>query len=469
MSKHTLAALQAVAMGAPSGVAAGPFGSPVGRVPPPPVGLPPHPIGNQLGRDGRTVDEEQPTMRSVAMGAPSGVAAGPFGSPVGRVPPPPVGLPPLRGFSGLEKSEAPSPLKVEREMRSRVQKHREAYRTWQVSSVESFPDDFPLERTSRHIPDADAPVVSARISDCLRERSIEAKYDDVKATAKCRTPDYVSFKIRLFGGREDVEGGGIIVEVQRRKGSSHCFMRDCRAVLTAAEGDKTEEEETTIFLKRPVSEMTCLKGVQVSDDESDEVMKAPASLMSSDKYDSHMLGMESVEKLTNPLYSAPEVVVLAAKSVVLPEDSSDIRDSVSKLLQHGCLRSDDAPMTGPEGDNDFNEEMHHLALSVVLNAVRSTAKDGTLAEAIVQQREWFSQVLIPVLINDIKAAGDQGHHAVKAVECLISLTKFSSAAKAMIVESGAVEALEQSRGFASDKFASLCSDLEGELGLLSHQ
>lgn len=384
-----------------------------------------------------------------------------------------IGLPPSRGVLGvpkLDRSVLPkaAPVRTNRSRTKDRKDCRDAFRTWKVASVEALPDDFPLERTSRHIPDVDAPVVSARISDCLRECSIEAKYDDVKATAKCRAPDYVSFKIRLFGGREDVEGGGIIVEVQRRKGSSHCFMKNCRAVLSAAEGGAPDaiEEETLIYLKRPVSGMACLQGVKVSDDESDQAMEAPKRLFCSAKYDSHMLGMESVEKLTNPLHTAPEVVVLAAKSVVLSNDSSEIRDSISKLLQHGCLRPDEAAMTGPEGDNDFNEEMHHLALSVVLNAVRTTAENGSLAEALSQQREWFSQVLIPVLVDDIRKVEDQAHDACLAARCLNSLSKCSSIAKKMVFDSGAVEVLEQAQDFAANN-AALLEEVEEGLKLMS--
>lgn len=432
-----------------------------------------YPFGPPPGRMGREIEEEQPSMRSVAiMGAPS-AAADPFGSPalLGRGPPlPKMGLPASLknggggGLGGLKA--APVAARPER---TRSKNRRDEFRTWKVTSVESLPDDFPLERTSRHIPDADAPEVSARISHCLRERSIQAKYDDTKATAKCRTPDYVSFKISLFGGQDDVDGG-IIVEVQRRKGSSHCFMKDCRAVLSAAEGDAAEivEEETMIFLKRPVSEMACLQGVQVSDDEVDQVMEAPKSLLSSEKYDSHMLGMESVEKLTDPLHAAPEVVVLAAKSVVLPEDSSEIRDSVSKLLQHGCLRPDEVTMTGPEGDNDFNEEMHHLALSVVLNAVRATAEDGSLTEAVAQQREWFSQVLIPVLVHDLTRGEDQAHDARMAAQCLNSLLRCSPFAKELVIGAGAAEALEQAQDYAMNN-AALQNEVAQGLELISHQ
>eukprot|EP00566_Odontella_aurita_P013412 CAMPEP_0113561832 /NCGR_PEP_ID=MMETSP0015_2-20120614/20193_1 /TAXON_ID=2838 /ORGANISM="Odontella" /LENGTH=449 /DNA_ID=CAMNT_0000463667 /DNA_START=91 /DNA_END=1437 /DNA_ORIENTATION=+ /assembly_acc=CAM_ASM_000160 len=424
-----------------------------------------HLFGSHPVRAGRMIEEEQPMMRSVAViGAPSSAARALCPPPsLGRAAPNSTGLPPSlkrNGLGGiLKKSDGPQLSKApvglgHSQLKSKGR--RESYRTWKVSSVESLPDDFPLERTSRHIPDADAPVVSARISDCLRDRSIEAKYDDLKAIAKCRTQDFVSFKIRLFSGREDVEGGGIIVEVQRRKGSSHCFMKDCRAVLSAAEGGSADnvEDETMIYLKRPVSDMACLKGVQVSDDNTEQDIETPKRLLSDDNYDSHILGMESVEKLTNPLHAAPEVVVLAAKSVILPVTSPEIRDSISNLLKHGCLRPDEAVLTGPEGDNDFNEQMHHLALTSVLNAVRATAKDGTLADAVSQQSDWFSHVLIPALVEDIRNAPDRAHDARTAIECLKSLSRCSPLAKTMVVAAGALDALEQVE----------CTDLNSALG-----
>eukprot|EP00957_Ditylum_brightwellii_P054466 4126685-Ditylum_brightwellii.AAC.1 len=56
-------------------------------------------------------------------------------------------------------------------------------------SLERLPFDYPLERTSRFIADP-ASVIANRISNCLYLCSMEAKFDNKGAIAKCNTLDH---------------------------------------------------------------------------------------------------------------------------------------------------------------------------------------------------------------------------------------------------------------------------------------
>ena len=106
---------------------------------------------------------------------------------------------------------------------------------WTLSSVPTLPEFHSLERTAVFVPTTIPSDVSSRISVILRERSIEAQYDDAKAKVKCTTAEGVDFRIRLYRGRGRYSHG-IIVEVQRRFGTSLVFHNDTISILDGAVG-----------------------------------------------------------------------------------------------------------------------------------------------------------------------------------------------------------------------------------------
>ena len=106
---------------------------------------------------------------------------------------------------------------------------------WYLSEAPILPEFHPLERSSVFVPHTRPSEVSSRVSDVLRERSIEATYDNAKAKARCVTADQVEFRVFLYRGQKKYSHG-IIVEVQRRYGASTSFIGDVRAILDAAEG-----------------------------------------------------------------------------------------------------------------------------------------------------------------------------------------------------------------------------------------
>lgn len=377
------------------------------------------------------VAEQEPVMRSVAMGLPR--APTPRGMP-GKIPGrPPIGIPPLKGgLHGLKPNQT-----------TPHEKPVKKTETWAVSAVEPVPNDFPIERTSRHVKDAEPSEVSSRISKCLQMRSIEAKYDNERAVAKCRNPDFVSFRIRLYGCKQE-EGLCVLVEVQRRKGSSQSFARDCRAILEAAEGGdcSTASDSEVICLKCPVSQMACLQGVDVVAPDVAGEEELAAFLLDDPRLDSNMLGMELLKNSTDPRHSAPNVVVLSAEHIVSPGSETVLRDNVFSILQHGSLKPDQRPYTGPEGEEDYNEKMHNLALAAVANALATTKEDGSLKKAVVDQKEWFSRILLPVIFENIGRAQERPHDAFLAAKCLKSVVMSCESATQLAIENGAVMILE---------------------------
>ena len=370
---------------------------------------------------------------------------------------PSIGLPvrPTTEFGQLKKSSSP------------LSKHQSnvapsASNKWSVRQLEPLPAGFPLERTSRRI-NAVGSIVAERITTCLFERSIEAKYNDVEGKAKCRTSDYVSFRIRLFAaGEEDASASSAatIVEVQRRKGSAFNFMKDCRAILDAAEGLASGSLTTAKMpTLKPVSAMSCLQGVEIDNDDDNDAgdIKTTEELLSMDQSDSNLLAMENLEELTSRSSTSQSTIRLATKSIVSGEnDSTGIRDAITSLLQHSSLQGDQTNLltTKDEMEIDYDERMHNLSLSVVHNALAFLADEGSLTELVRMHTGWFHDTLIPVLIRDVDGARDRPHDACLAAKCLHCLAPYS---RQSIADAGGVEALVEAQAFASDNHASLAN------------
>lgn len=92
-----------------------------------------------------------------------------------------------------------------------------------------------LEPTTTFVPHSRPSTVASRISNFLLERNISAKYNEVKAKAKCVTEDKVEFHVRLYRGKNQFHHG-VIVEVQRRYGFSVYYHRDAMCILDVAAG-----------------------------------------------------------------------------------------------------------------------------------------------------------------------------------------------------------------------------------------
>lgn len=396
-------------------------------------------------------------MRSVAiLGAPGG--AGPIG---------------LHRNTGLYGTKPPSALPgrptthfVQQLKKSPLASESQSVGTktfvpskWSVGSLKPLPEGFPLERTSRRVFNATGTAVATRINDCLVTRSIEAIYDDDAAKAKCRTSDYVSFRVRLFSDGQD----GVIVEVQRRRGSSFNFMKDCRAILDAAEGRGVQVKVPSL---KPVSGMSCLKGVTLNETRSkepstDSVIKSAEILLKKDESDTNLLGMQNLLELTNPRSTSQETVRRVAKSVVSDDDSSIICDGISSLLRYSSLQGEqNASATLDDKEVEYDEMMHNLALSVVHNALAALSNEGSLSLNFESNESWFLNTLIPVLIRDVENAETRPHDACMAAKCIQCLAGCAPYVRKSLTSAGALRALSDAHSFGAGNHASL-SDVAG--------
>lgn len=263
---------------------------------------------------------------------------------------------------------------------------------WMLKSVPTLPEFHPLERTAVFVPHSHPGEVAARISDVLRERSIEATYDDDKAKVKGVTADGVDFRVRLYRGRNSYSHG-IIVEVQRRFGTSLSFHKDTMAILDAAEG------------KTPAPPPPSFGGgsnsiPMVSDNEDEYVVNGSSSLAMVAKmlnhkgYDSHYLAFQTLLPLTDANKMGNKTAKAVSQEML--KDGNEVGAIILSLV---CAQK--------EEDDMF--KLRSLAMTVLANAIKATKGDIDMA---------LREELRPVLLKELNNAEKNPRTAQMAASCL---------------------------------------------------
>jgi len=383
-----------------------------------------------------------------------------------------------RGYNFLRKKDAldraSKPLALESKSRSAtgiIVRHEWKECNWKISTLNKVPLDFPLERTRREV---EVPVTDVvdRITKCLRLLSIEAEFDGENAKAKCKTGDMVSFRIRLFAGQPRTPEP-IIVEIQRRSGSPHCFMRVCKKLLDAAEGIEIQPESVparkkmpSCIMRTPVCEMKCLQNIDKQDPRIEVNMgiKKSLEMLRSKEKDVNVLGLENLCFMTDPLKTRPDMAKISCRAMIFGEYCTEIRDKVGIMLQKDALLREEFEI---HPCKELFDKCRHLAIVVLSNVLAMTSQDGCLDDA-VQNQKWFTEFLIPSLLDEVKSFEVSSNNAYEAVCGLTSLATCSDVARRVMKENSAVTDLRTANQFAVYNHDLLASETRRSLGLLGH-
>jgi len=343
---------------------------------------------------------------------------------------------------------------------------------WKVTRLDEVPVNFPLERTRREIQNVSVADIASRISNSLRLLSIEAEYDGEKGKVKCRTSDMVSFRIRLFAGNESTQEP-VIVEIQRRSGSPSCFMRVCKNILDGAEGIEIRAETVPArkkmppwMTKTPVSSMKCLGNVQKRDPlkEINLGMSKSLDLLRSKDKDVNVLGLENLCYLTDPLKTRPDMAIISCKAIIVGEHSTEIRDEIGVMLQKDAFLPEEFEVNAVK---DIFDKCRHLTIVLLSNVLALTSKDGSLADA-VQNQKWFTEFLIPSLLDEVKSFETSSNNAHEAACGLTYLATCSGIARRVMEENAAVEDLQSANQYAVHNHELLASETKRFLKVLGY-
>ena len=309
-------------------------------------------------------------------------------------------------------------------------------RRWHVdpAALPARPDDLPsLGRTSRLVQGAAAGDISARISERLQERSIRARFgskdcpDGGNHVAKCRNVHHCRFVVRLYRA-----AGGVLVEVQRSCGDGVSFMRDCRAILDAAEGVDAESsvdahEEKPLFLTLPVSSMSFAGELpDLTPEDHAACVCTTARLLASPQVDSNMLGMESLASQTDATSTSRSTALVASRRVLCPDAEGNSDFNVHHHVMSLCLHGAGFPHSSGFEDtalDDYADRLRNLAMRALSNslALLSAEDGGALLSCLSPNLEWYSSVLVPRLVDDLSRAEEHPHDSCYAARSLAAL------------------------------------------------
>lgn len=350
--------------------------------------------------------------------------------------------PPSFGRYGLaKKQQQPGQYKLQTQGGGEIRPF-----LWTLPSVPTLPEFHPLERTAVFVPNTIPSEVASRISTILRERSIEAQYDNAKAKVKCTTAEGVDFRIRLYRGRGRYHHG-IIVEVQRRFGTSLIFHNDTQAILDGAEGkvvlppplslnppppplllsSHTAAAPPLSHLMRKSNILPKVMDEDTDDDaddhdylgsshstspyvvpSADSSLAMVAKMMKLSGFDSQYLGLQTL----SPLVDSEKLSSTTARAVAtkLMQPDNEVGVKVFHYIANNTNRRKSSTLIGGKkkksrgifDDDDDDDDDHadymilrNMCLNILANSLRAY---GTVPDSLLQ-REPLRRALLQDLMN----------------------------------------------------------------------
>merc|ERR1712224_1086918 len=311
----------------------------------------------------------------------------------------------------------------------------------------------------------DLATVVGRVVEANRLLSVHAVYCDEPPTASLFTSENVEMHLSLWkptaaattGGNEN---GGLVVEIQRRKGDSIAFHRYSRCILDAAAGEldiqehveKSGEDIDVVYSKK-VHRLLTLESPKDAGTETENAIIAvdiAHGLLMKDRMDARQLGLESLCLLTDPKKTgfstaviASHVILLGTPNMVVPSQGEgpmydeapfqEIREAILSLVQFGRIGEDDGADTGKgQGDGDFEDGqfgdteqmtlLHNLALAVLANALDVVDK-GDVYDNDPEETDKKPSALNSKTPSDVTEAFMQETKDISTQEILSSLVK----------------------------------------------
>lgn len=310
--------------------------------------------------------------------------------------------------------------------------------SWEVNKPDPVPFGYSLHRGYREL-HGTVEEISGRISDCLRERSIQAIYDKDKALAKCKNADFVLFHIRLFTG----SGSSIIVHVHRMDGCGFSFKNDCLAILDAAENIVTDRPEEAT--KKETADDKPL-GKEVLEESLQDASKH----LVSEQCEKQMFGLRHIAAMTDSSKASDHTVREVSQMIM--KNSEGVRKSLAELVVNGHLGGhSQREISERNRDNDVEEQKRHAGLQILANIMKSTADDGTLDLLMKgeQESQFFTNMLMPALLGDVRRYEIIPHTSALAAKCLSFIFDLNSSARKRCENTGSVRYLENATRYGA--------------------
>lgn len=277
-------------------------------------------------------------------------------------------------------------------------------------------------RRAVHI-DNSPEIVSSRIGDWLRVRSIASTFDNDTAEAKCRTCHFLEFMIHLYVGPRD----STYIEVIRNQGCSLEYRTIRLALIAAAKGLDSSENFNRPNLKIPDDLLSTKYSALTIGDLENELDRCSDLLHSCDR-NKVLFALENLAHMTNVDKVHTETAHNVSKLIMA--NTVDIRDLILAIFNSKNRKIHDL----------INAKICCACLSILAHSLTSLSKK---CEHFDEDLNSFIEEVIPCLIDGVENI-QCTHHASIALRCLCTLLRTSSLACSKANESKTIfNAVEQ--------------------------
>lgn len=315
---------------------------------------------------------------------------------------------------------------------------------WNVTEAKPMPI-WDLEFGSVQI-DASPNVVSSRIDDCLRNRSIQVKFDSKNAEAHCITGDCLHYNIYLYAGKNN----STFVEILRQRGCGFQFRSERRAVLDSA----NEMHKTSLVSKRQRSFEVPSEVKNLC--KRTRRFEIPAELKAMCSPPSKSELENELERLSDEMHSnRRETVLVALQNLVCMTNNAPATDACNLIMLSTSCQILDAVLAIYDSESKkelrdiFSDQVCYACLETFQNVLASFVKNNSHGVLDLEKRSLMDK-LIPSLFFSIQ--GDKlkhSHQAYCALRCLSLLVDNSQFACARIRDLDTFHAMEQAIAFGS--------------------
>jgi len=317
---------------------------------------------------------------------------------------------------------------------------------WNVTEVPALPIFYINERTSVKIMNMNPQLIADRITQYANSISAGLNYDDLKGGAIISI-NRTEICVQLFRIRYSTQNA-IIVEVRRKNGSSIIFHRAARGILSAAKGDPVALPPSDLrTMTRPDTTKLLRSKRQTKEEDDDTTAEAAIEniedLLTKDRFDANLLGVESLLHLTSCGSSSKTMASFTA-DVILNGRSDIIKDKVFSLIVNAKRNEDEDDEPKNIVENGFNRRMRICVLSLLANALEVLSKSDL--ESKSSDEEWVGDDgLLASLLRKLKDSKSNVHEAYYAAKCLRTAIKVSSGMKSWAIERDVREIVQQSQ------------------------
>lgn len=277
---------------------------------------------------------------------------------------------------------------------------------WAVVDAKPVPI-FGLSRETRTVLINEEPIiVSSRIEDCLRLRSVKAEFDTNHSEAMCTTSDFLQYKINLYACPNN--DNSTYVEVMRMGGCTVQFQKERKAIIRSAKG--LGVVNMTPKFKIPSS----MKNLYVapSRNELENILETTIHQLHSSNRNTTLFALQNLAFLTNSKKAHSETARNLSR--LLMKSRSGIRDMIVSIYA-----SEASEMNGEK-----NQQICDVCLCILASGIDSLSKNSNFLD---QECKYFIENLTPSLLQSVEKL-ECVHHTCLVLRCLSLLVNNSSLA-----------------------------------------